>query len=150
LYSLSPSWPSLLPHTTEFPQTTELPQTTEFPHTTELPQTTEFPQTTELPQHTELPQTTELSQTVEGSLTRVTVFVPGLYRAVGDFAEPTVTGARSVLARAAVASTAPAPTAKMSSSMSYATPVLRSVAETYGGKPFHAVFISRAFTWSGV
>src|SRR6266853_6819873 len=106
-----------LPQTTELPHTTELPQTTELPHTTELPQTTELPHTTELPQTTELPHTTELPQTTEESVTSETVFVDALYVTLGDLAEPTLAGARSVLAKAAEASTAPAPTEKRSCSI---------------------------------
>jgi hypothetical protein len=64
-----------------------------------------------------LPQTTELFQIVEGSPTIETVLVDELYTALGDLADPTVEGARSVLARAAEASTPPAPTAKMSCSI---------------------------------
>src|SRR6266481_3591264 len=71
----------------------------------------------ELPHTTELPQTTEFPQTTEESATSETVLVDALYVTVGDLAEPTFAGARSVLASAAEASTAPAPTEKRSCSI---------------------------------
>src|SRR5208283_4996419 len=91
----------LLPHTTEVPQTTELPVTL-------LPQTTDVPQTTEDPQHTELLDIHELP------FRRFTFLAEELYETLGDKADPTFAGARSLLASAAATSRYPAPTVNIS------------------------------------
>jgi len=80
----------------------------------------------------------------------LTLLVVGSKTAVGESAEPTAGGARLVSARAAEASTAPAPIEKMSWSIWNVSPVVKFVAVVDGPKPFQAVFINRAFTWSGV
>src|SRR5208282_1712183 len=77
-------------------------------------------------------------------------FELGLRTAVGDIALPTEGGARSVLFKAASMSKAPAPIEKTSCWRLYTVPVPKSVAVVVWEKPFQAVFINRAFTWSGV
>src|SRR5271155_2421113 len=91
------------------PASAELPQMTDSPERGSVPDKTELPQTTALPQITELPQMTEAALTV-----RVMLPLFGLIVTVGDSAAPVVAGASAVLAKAAVMSNSPAPTAKIS------------------------------------
>src|SRR5262245_31616860 len=94
-----------------------------------------------------VPQTIALSHTEPGTGATEVVFVFGSYAALGDNAGPF---ARSSLFSAAMMSRYPAPTVKRSYVVWYVVLVAGSVTVLVAGKFFVAVFISRAFTWSGV
>jgi hypothetical protein len=143
------------PHTVEDPQTVLDPQTVEDPHTVDWPLQAELPHTVEEPHTVEDPHTVDEPQTVDCGTSFASVrtgspFADGASRTAIGLAAFIPAGLFSLLARAASRFTYPAPTVNRSYSTKKLSPVVASTIVEFFGKLFDAVFMSLAFTWSGV